>query len=131
MRDLGAAWFSWLTDQVSAAAAGSSQTYDFEGWLPQALSADDLIGTLYVSDDMFYTRDVPENDGWARDYHYRWAGNPAAAQIIGIRSLGRDGAVGPTTNPYPHGPFLSSAYDEDIVWADGFFIRYPIGQAVQ
>ena len=29
MRAVGQAWFSWLTDEVSAAAAGSSQTFDF------------------------------------------------------------------------------------------------------
>ena len=47
--------------------------------------------------------------------------------MIGIRSFGRDGDEGPSTNPYTVGPFVSSAYDEDIVWSDGIFIRYPQG----
>ena len=42
------AWFSWLTDQVSAAAAGSTQTYDFTE-LSQIVTADELMSTLYVS----------------------------------------------------------------------------------
>jgi len=28
------------------------------------------------------------------------------------------------------GPFLSSDYDQDIVWADGFFVTYPAGAKI-
>jgi type II secretion system protein G len=126
MRDLGAAWFSWITDQASAAAAGSSTfQYDFNR-LTIELTADELIASLYISKDMFYTRSVPDRDGWGRDYDYRWSGNPSTSPVIGIRSLGRDGAE---TNggTYEMGPFLASDYDQDIVWADGFFVTYPAG----
>ena len=34
-------------------------------------------------------------------------------------------------NPYEMGPFVSTSYDEDIVWANGFFIRFPLGNQVQ
>jgi general secretion pathway protein G len=133
MRDLGSAWFSWLTDQVSAAAAGSSaQTYDLSA-LTVALSADELLSSLYVSSTMFYTRDVPGRDGWARLYDYRWSGNPSSSPVLGIRSLGRDGAEGPNGSGavYNVGPFLASDYDQDIVWADGFFVTYPTGTSAQ
>ncbi len=129
MRDLGTAWFSWLTDQVSAAAAGTStQTYDFS-LLTEELSADDLFSSLYIDADMFYTRSVPDRDGWGRTYDYRWSGNPASTPVIGIRSLGRDGVEGPNGSGgvYTMGPFLASDYDQDIVWADGFFVSYPSG----
>lgn len=133
MRDLGTAWFSWLTDQVSAAAAGSStQKYDFNQ-LTESLSSEDLMGYLFISSDMFYTRSVPEHDGWGRTYDYRWSGNPSSTPVIGIRSLARDGTEGPNGSggTYTMGPFLASDYDQDIVWADGFFVVYPSGVRTQ
>jgi len=129
IRDAGAAWFSWLTDQVSAAAAGSTQTYDFTQ-LSQVLTVDELMSTLYVSSSMFYTREVPNTDGWGFDLEYAWSGDTLSAQVIGIRSLGRDGQEGPDTNPYTMGPFLTTSYEEDIVWADGYFVQYPAGARV-
>ena len=133
MRDLGTAWFAWLTDQVSAAAAGSrTGKYNFES-LAEELTADELFSSLYVDSDMFYTRDVPEHDGWARPYDYRWSGNPSSTPVIGIRSFGRDGVMGPngSGSVYTMGPFLASDYDQDIVWADGFFVVYPSGVQTQ
>lgn len=133
MRDLGTAWFSWLTDQVSAAAAGSgTHVYDF-GRLTEPLSAEELFASLYIDADMFYTRDVPARDGWARTYEYRWSGNPSSTPVIGVRSLGRDGIIGPngSGDVYTMGPFLASDYDQDIVWADGFFVTYPAGAQIQ
>ncbi len=130
MRSVGQAWFSWLTDEVSAAAAGSSQTFDF-GELDQPLAASELLDKLFQSSSMFYIRDVPANDGWGHPMEYAWSGNPLSAHVMGIRSLGRDGLPGPSGNPYTLGPFASTAYDEDIVWLDGFFIRYPAGIKTQ
>jgi prepilin-type N-terminal cleavage/methylation domain-containing protein len=129
IRDAGAAWFSWLTDQVSAAAAGSSQTLDFSDF-SQILTADELMSTLFVSSEMFYTREVPNSDGWGFDLQYAWSGDTLSSHVIGIRSLGRDGKEGPGTNPYAMGPFLTTSYEEDIVWADGYFVRYPAGTQV-
>jgi type II secretion system protein G len=130
MRSVGQAWFSWLTDEVSAAAAGSSQTFDF-GELSQPLAPSELLATLFVSSSMFYIRDVPTRDGWGYPMEYAWSGDPLSAHVMGIRSLGRDGLPGPSGNPYTLGPFIATAYDEDIVWLDGFFIRYPAGTRTQ
>ena len=127
MRDLGSAWFSWVTDQVGAAAAGANQgAFNFED-LMTVMSADDLLSTLYVDENMFYTRSVPENDGWGWTYEYRYSGQPLSEKVMGIRSLGRDGGIGPGATPYDIGPFVTTDYDQDIVWADGLFIRYPLG----
>ena len=126
MRDAGAAWFSWLTDQVSAAAAGAPQTFDFSLY-GEVVSDEDLMSTLYISSTMYYILEIPRTDGWGFDLEYAWSGDPLSAQVIGIRSLGRDGQEGPQTNPYTAGPFLTTSYQEDIVWADGYFVRYPAG----
>jgi hypothetical protein len=47
------------------------------------------------------------------------------ANVMAIRNAGRDGIFTSTT--YPIGSFISTAYDSDMVWADGLFIRYPAG----
>ena len=128
IRAVGGAWFSWLTDQVGAAAAGTNNTYDFSQ-LGTTVSASDLLDTLFQSTSMFYIQEVPTRDGWANDYEYRWSTNVLSAQVIGIASGGRDGDIDGGT--YTMGPFNATKYDEDIVWADGFFIRYPAGARTQ
>lgn len=125
-RNVGAAWFSWLTDQVGAAAAGA-QTYNFA--FGTTLSADELQSTLFPSTTFFYIQTVPEFDGWGNTYEYRLSATLLGSQVMGIRSLGRDNAS--STDNYPVGPFIATDYDEDIVWADGFFINYPAGAKVQ
>jgi hypothetical protein len=80
---------------------------------------------------MFYIRDVPTRDGWGHLMEYSWSGDPLSVHVMGIRSLGRDGLEGPSGNPYTLGPFTATHYDEDIVWLDGFFIRYPAGVKTQ
>lgn len=132
MRDVGTAWYSWFTDQVSAAAAGSGSTlgkYDFSR-LTSSLSAGDLLSTLHQGPLLSYISHVPPKDGWGVIYEYRWSPALDYTAVIGIRSLGRDAQEGPAVNPYTMGPFPIVNYDEDIVWADGFFLRYPAGSAV-
>ncbi len=126
VRAVGSAWFSWVTDQLSAAAAGqSAQTFDLN-LLPETLDPNDLFEMLRRG-DMNYIAVVPSRDGWGGDYTYLWAGNAAATPTFGLRSTGRDREEGPTTNPYPLGPFPTTHYEEDIVWVDGNFIRFPSG----
>lgn len=128
MRDLGTAWFSWLTDQISAAAAGQNQKTYSLGSLT-LVDADALLNTLFPNTTFFYIQDVPNKDGWGNDYEYYYAGSPLAAQVMAVRSPGRDGAF--STSDYTVGPFNATIYNEDIVWADGFFVRYPSGAQVQ
>jgi len=123
MRNVGAAWFSWLTDQVGAAAAG--QGYDFDG-IGAVISAAELQSTLFPSTTFFYIQTVPQNDGWGSSYEYRLnASSLLGSQVMGIRSNGRDGSA--SGNPYSLGAFIATDYDQDIVWADGFFVAYPAG----
>jgi len=130
MRDIGAAWFSWLTDQVGAAAAGTTaKTYSLPG---DSVTGDVLLQTLYPNDQLFYIQEVPNSDGWGGQMEYWYSGNPLSAQVMAIRSFGRDGVAGPngSGDVYTMGPFLSSDYDQDIVWADGFFVTYPAGARI-
>ncbi len=129
MRSVGTAWFSWLTDQVGAAAAGSSgHTYNIDT-LDNPLDGDGLLATLFKSNGMFYIQEVPMVDGWGHTYVYRHATDVLAAQYMAIASGGRDGSD--PSGEYTMGPFIATDYDQDIVWADGFFVTYPAGVAVQ
>lgn len=121
IRNTGTAMFSWLTDQVGAAAAGQSQvpqTLDLADYV--AISHADLA-TILVP---VYMQEVPELDGWGSPYElYLNVANPLAERVMSIRSPGRDGLFSGTT--YTIGAFDPESSDEDIVWADGFFARWP------
>lgn len=129
MRSVGTAWFSWLTDQVGAAAAGSRRgTYDLSGMIP--IGGDELLETLYSSptEGVFYIQNVPTVDGWGNVYTYFHADQIMARQYMAIHSGGRDGS--PPAPAYQMGPFTATNYDFDIVWADGFFVTWPGGAQV-
>ena len=125
IRDVGTAWLSWMTDEVSAAAAGSNQ-FDYETL--ETIEATDLRKLLIPQDGVRYAAAVPNWDSWGNPLHYAMAEDlRSAARALAVRSYGRDGVEGPTGPPYPMGPFLVTEYAEDIIWSDGFFIRYPAG----
>ena len=120
MRNTGTAMFSWLTDQVGAAAAGASNSNvnlgSYGSTVPIATMASVLVPQ--------YLQDVPALDGWKNPYdYYLNTANPLAQHVMAIRSLGRDGA--PAGTDYTVTSFDPTDYDQDIVWADGFFVRWP------
>jgi hypothetical protein len=124
IRNTGTAMFSWLTDQLGAAAAGQSQTdmtqtrTDLRQY--SQISAQELAKLLVPQ----YIQSVPETDGWGNPYEYYLnVTDPTARQVMSIRSPGKDGRF--SGDDYTVGSFTPSNYDEDIVWADGFFVRWP------
>jgi cellulose biosynthesis protein BcsQ/type II secretory pathway pseudopilin PulG len=126
IRSVGTAMFSWLTDQAGAAASGESMkpgdSYDVTPIPP--ISREDL-STVLVSQ---YIDVIPALDGWKSHYEYRMKvknpldGTPVI-HVLGVRSPGSDGKF--EANVYMIGGFDPTDYAQDIVWADGFFVRYP------
>jgi len=119
MRNTGTAMFSWLTDQVGAAAAGAAATdVDLSSYPASSSTA---LSTILSPQ---YLQAVPSLDGWktAYDYYLNTA-NPLAKNVMAIRSAGRDKSATITT--YTVTSFEPTDYDQDIVWADGFFVRWP------
>jgi type IV pilus assembly protein PilA len=122
MRNSGTAMFSWLTDQVGAAAAGATAT---EVSLSSAnygtaLTAGGITALLVPQ----YLQSVPEKDGWKNTYsYYMHTSNVLAQTVLAVRSNGRDGSS--ITDDYTVAGFDPTDYDQDIVWADGFFVRWP------
>ncbi|HSK77069.1 MAG TPA: type II secretion system protein [Thermoanaerobaculia bacterium] len=119
IRITGTAMFSWMTDEVGAAAAGQAATeVDLANYpsVDKATLEDELTPT--------YMQLIPEKDGWKNDYGYHLnIANPFAPQVMALTSGGRDGNV--PSGQYTVAGFDPTDYDQDIVWADGFFVRWP------
>lgn len=127
MRNVGTAWLSWVTDVVSGAAAGQNAK-EWDGSAYDQVSATDLYTTLHPTTTFFYLNELPDKDGWKASYLYGFTGNTLGAQVIAIGSGGRNNNIGTSFgNAIPTGPFTPTKYDEDIIWADGFFVRWPGG----
>ncbi|HEV7667915.1 MAG TPA: prepilin-type N-terminal cleavage/methylation domain-containing protein [Thermoanaerobaculia bacterium] len=118
MRNTGTAMFSWLTDQVGAAAAGQNTV---------ALGSYDTITQAALSTLLVpvYMQDVPKVDGWKGDYDFylKTGSKVLEQQVMLIRSKGRGGAA--DAGPFTVTSFDPTDYAQDIVWADGFFVRWP------
>jgi type II secretion system protein G len=120
MRVTGTAMFSWLTDQSAAAAAGATaSSVDLTQYGPQ-LQASDLDAVLVSQ----YIQSIPRLDGWKSPFqYYLRTDNPHAQQVMAIRSLGRDKTA--DGDKYTVTAFDPTDYDRDVVWADGFMVRFP------
>jgi type II secretion system protein G len=121
MRNVGTAMMSWLTDQAGAAAAGSAATGDVD--LSKFVSTDAAsLTTVLVTQ---YIQSVPRLDGWRHNYSYymNYANPLGGVGIMAIVSYGRDGVADGTT--YSVTGFDPTNYDRDLVWADGYFVRFP------
>lgn len=69
-------------------------------------------------------RRVPEFDGWNRPLElYVDRAHPTAERVSMVRSAGSDGRF--DTDCYTVGPFDPDDAGQDIVWADGYFLRWP------
>ena len=126
MRNVGTAWLSWVTDVVSGAAAGQ-RTWD--GGAYSQITSANLYLTMHPSSTFFYLNELPGKDGWKNSYLYGYTGFPLSSQVIAIGSGGRDGGTNALTafGQVSTGPFTPTDYDQDIIWADGFYVRWPGG----
>ena len=145
IRNIGTAWYSWMTDQSSASAAGQTVTLgvldwanDFSGSCTPVQLAEILEGGAPgAAISQFYLQKMPTEDGWEWPLEFDavvTCGSPStysllitAVRALGIRSLGRDGMQDSNGGVYPSGQFPVTAYDDDIVWSDGYFVRSPGG----
>jgi hypothetical protein len=118
IRNAGTALFSWLTDEIGAGAAGQKQALAIADY-PRITTAE--LEKILVPQ---YIAALPTTDGWGHPYEYFLVTDDLLAQrVMLIRSPGRDGQFAP--EPYSEGSFAPELFDEDIVWADGFFVRWP------
>lgn len=124
MRSMGTAWFSWLTDQVGSGAAGApesrkSPSYEAFVALPDYPTVEEFHSFL----DPSGTRPLPPADCPVEI----WVGrDPLAESFMRIRMPGPNGVF--EECPWEKSPVAQlGSCGDDIVWADGFFVRYPRG----
>lgn len=123
IRLVGTAWFSWISDQVSAAAAGqATNTLDWSTFTNQDVS--DLEEVLVPA----YAAYIPDRDAWGNLYEYGSTENANDPVPVAMRSGGADG--GYDGAEYTPGAFLATDFVQDIVWAGGYFVRWPAGHLV-
>lgn len=126
IRNLGTAYMSWLTDQVGAASAGQGKRAFSISRYNSRRTEEQIRADLRPSDSFYYMKDIPMTDGWGHPLDVWISDNILAASVILIRSPGRDGVFTSDT-AYDVGAFEPTDFDQDIVWADGYFIRWPDG----
>lgn len=119
MHEIGSALSAWLVDQVAAAAAGAQATQFDLAPYGSPIDATALEKTLVPA----YIGILPKRDSWRhRLEFYLRSDNLNADQIMAIRSPARDGKF---MDPYAYGAFPSTDFEQDLVWADGTFVRWP------
>ena len=127
IRNTGTAWMSWLTDQVGAASAGAGKTYTTANF--QDVDYGQLFGYLHPTSTFFYMQEVPQKDGWRYPIEFGKNTNPLASNVLIICSGGRNGILegGATCEgtTWSVAPFIATAYNNDIVWADGYMVAWP------
>jgi hypothetical protein len=138
IRNLGTVLSTWLTEQVAAATAEREAEREASGEPPPE---DDVAGTrkktVNIQDNPVISRDdledslvpqylaqIPENDAWGNPYEVRInTDNLMARTVISIRSPGRKGYF--SGDVYKIEGFDPTDFDQDIVWVDGAFVRWP------
>jgi prepilin-type N-terminal cleavage/methylation domain-containing protein len=128
MRGTGTCMMAWLTDQIGASAAGVPTARQYSLSALEIVEPEVLLASLYRSQTFFYCQEVPVVDGWGNAMEYRLSSSLLNANVMSIRSPGRSGEWD-QTDTYPIGAFVTTNYDNDILWADGLFIVYPAGSA--
>jgi len=120
VRNTGTAMFSWLTDQLGAAAAGQTGTVTLSNY-GSSSTASGVAAVLVPQ----YLQSVPEKDGWKHDYAYylKTGTSVLDRNVMLIFSSGRN--TNAPAASYTVQAFDPTDYDQDIVWADGFFVRWP------
>ena len=121
IRNTGTAWLAWMTDQVSAGAAGQTvNELDWEGEFTGDCDAAALAevlegGKAGEAVTQFYIQRMPTVDGWENALQF--------GVVDGLDCSDSSTYVKLITA----GAFPVTQYDGDIVWADGYFVRSPGG----
>jgi hypothetical protein len=122
IRSLAAALFGWLNHAVEQGGVGHREmrkaTADVQEYpLVSQADLERLLVPKYISR-------IPTEDAWGHPYEVRVKENDVFSDhVFLIRSSGRDGTY--STDSYTPGSFDANDFDEDLVWANGMFVRWP------
>ncbi|MEM7349992.1 MAG: prepilin-type N-terminal cleavage/methylation domain-containing protein [Acidobacteriota bacterium] len=125
LRLIGTAWMNWFTDHNGAAASGAQKTYNVATFSQHTYPQ--MFGYLHPSDTFFYIQEVPQFDPWGSPLRYFMNDSAQSEAQMLMCALARDGIpdfCDGATN-IPIGPFIATDFDSDIIWADGYLLRWP------
>ena len=126
MRGIGTAWTTWLTDQIGVASAGAGKTFGRQGQVE--IGFVDLQANLQPGGSHSYITELPQYDPWSSPYRFFIAGRAGSPQRLTICSAGSDGEFYECDRDgLEVGPFPAWEREQDIVWSDGGFVRWPEG----
>ncbi len=114
---IGNAWMGWLTDEVGAAAAGAPQQFEWDQFTQKTVPE---MQSLLIPQ---YMTEIPTRDGWRQTYGFGIASDLESPIPMAVRSSGSDHEWEGDT--YTTGPFPANRFRKDIVWAGGYFVRWP------
>jgi hypothetical protein len=127
MRVVGTAMWQWykaevapkLSEKLHKAAEAHEGEPKNIGDIP-VISREDLAKILVPK----YIAAIPETDGWGHPYEFHLnASDPNAVTVFGLRSGGADGTF--SGDVYEIAGFPAADTEQDLVWLDGFFMRWP------
>lgn len=125
LRNVGTAMFSWYVDAMGVRHQSELPQSDAEPTSVRfdsvpAISHGELTKVLVPK----YLAAVPEKDPWGNAYEYRLnTADLQAETIMALRTPGCDGKTAGET--YAIGSFPAGDGTEDLVWMDGYFVRWP------
>ncbi len=124
-RNVGTALMSYVIDEVGAASAGAAKTYRASGHQAPTYSA--IYQILHPTDTFFYMQEVAQLDGWGYDFTFALNNNFLQSNVVAVCSGGRDAGQSGINCAADHlvYSFPTTDYNQDIIWADGYFVRWP------
>lgn len=131
MRSIGNALMEWYTREGVTAGEPSQSEDQSEGederqsdlrWSDCPPISRAELGALLVPR---YLDELPRTDGWGNAFEFCLdTADPSPHRLImGVRSAGSDGRF--DDERYAPGPFPAERTEDDIVWVDGYFARWP------
>lgn len=126
LRDVGTAMFAWYVDALDARHQAELPKSDEPPPTTMRFDSVPAISHAELAELLVpkYLAAVPEKDPWDNPYEFRLStANLGAPTIMGLRSAGCDGKTAGET--YTIGAFASADTAQDLVWMDGFFVRWP------
>ena len=128
MRNVGTAWMSWVTDVGLGRRCRPAVDHVGRYGLRPITHRRTVRHPAPVDDLLLPERAAGEGRLEEQLRLRLDTGNPLGSQVIAIaqrRSRRRRRRLRPAAVTI--GPFTPTKYDEDIIWADGFFVRWPGG----
>ena len=122
VRTVGAALFFWGRDEgfcCNEEPAADSMPPEADLSRIAVLSAKELEALLVPR----YLTSLDLTDGWGRELEVRVDRSRRGWDVMAVRSAGADGKL--EGERYSRGAFDKNHQEADIVWADGFFVRWP------